>query len=81
MPVVASTLNIDCLEPINIANVNPNRWVQHLRPGKHFATCDGQMVLVVRVEGNTVYGVLDDSWHDVTYDINEAAQLLQSYIS
>ncbi len=35
-------------------------------------------VLVVRVEGNTVYGVLGDSWHDVTYDINKAAQLLQS---
>jgi hypothetical protein len=46
MPVVASTLNIDCLEPSNIANVNPNRWVQHLRPGKYFATCDGQMVLL-----------------------------------
>jgi hypothetical protein len=81
MPVVALTLNIGRVEPINIDLVQPNRWLQHIRPGTYFATRDGQMVSVVRVEGNTVYGVLDDSETEVSYDINEAASLLQNYIS
>jgi hypothetical protein len=39
------------------------------------------MVSVIRLEGNTVYGVLDACATEVQYDINEAAELLQAYIS
>jgi hypothetical protein len=80
LPVVASTLKMDQLEVHNVNAAPLNRWVRHIKPGTYFATQDGHMVSVIRLEGRTVYGVLDGCATEVQYDINEAAALLQAYI-
>jgi len=38
--------------------VHLKHWLKHIKPGTYFATLDGRMVSVIRLEGNNVYGVL-----------------------
>lgn len=80
-PIVAATLNLNreitnLQQPVH----ERNNWVSHVAPGTYFATHEGQMACVVRVEGDNVYVTLDDDGNEVVYNLNEAALLLQSYI-
>ena len=72
-PLVKEALHLSNLRnPPAIIN-ELDRWVSHVNPGTYFATVDGKMASVVRVDGNNVFIFIEDNDNEVLLDINEAA--------
>ena len=55
-------------------------WSTHVIPGTYFASHDGSIVSVARLQDNNVFCVMKDTGEAVVYSLQEAADLLQRYI-
>lgn len=79
--IVLETLNLTHAIPHQPVQDNDiSRWVSHIIPGTYFATRDGEMASVVRVQGNQVLALLESNDNEAIFHLNEAAALLRSYI-
>ena len=55
-------------------------WTRHIVTGTSFGTEDGEVVSVLRVDGNNVICIVDGTATEVMFTLNEAANLLRRYI-
>jgi hypothetical protein len=79
-PVIHEILGLTTLPNRAVLSDNLDRWVSHIIPGTYFATNDGEMASVSRVDGNNVFILIEDSDAEVVLGLHEAAALLRDYI-